>query len=76
MGVCLYCFMFGNLPFWNNDEIEFVDIIKTMELTFPEDIACSDELKLLLSQLLVKDPEKRITLNEIKVTTFIICNPY
>ena len=59
--------MFGKLPFWANNEMEFVDTIKTMDLTFPEDIPCSDELKLLLRQLLEKDPKKRITLNEIKV---------
>ena len=72
LGVTLYCFVFGRCPFTAANEFELFNNIPREPLQFPEPneigFAISDELKDLLHRLLTKDPEKRITLEQVKVT--------
>ena len=72
MGVCLYCFLFGNLPFWTENMTEIFDEIKSKEVVIPQ--SCNIHLRELLLRLLEKDPKKRITLAEIKVNPWITDN--
>ncbi|GLE09668.1 hypothetical protein PINS_up021439 [Pythium insidiosum] len=60
VGVTLYALKFGFLPFFSNDMIKLFEKIEQDPLVFPTD--CQDEeLKDLISRLLEKDPEKRIS---------------
>lgn len=68
MGCTLYCLLFGRIPFEKTGMIELYQSIRTDELEF--DSECNPELKELLHQLMEKDPQKRITMEEIRVGSF------
>lgn len=83
LGVTLYCLMFNNLPFNGVNEFDICKKIVDTELKFPQikhtsRVTDSDveELQLakdLIKQLLQKDPNRRISLEEVKhhkFTTF------
>ncbi|KAJ3284034.1 hypothetical protein HK104_010125 [Borealophlyctis nickersoniae] len=67
MGVTLYCFVFGRVPFMAETEFELFNVISKKPLEFPDEPAVDEDLRDLLSRILVKDPMQRITLEEIKV---------
>lgn len=71
LGVTLYCFVFGRCPFTAANEFELFNNIPREPLQFPDPneigFDISDALKDLLYRLLTKDPEKRITLEQVKV---------
>eukprot|EP01025_Chloroclados_australasicus_P041400 TRINITY_DN4384_c0_g3_i1.p1 TRINITY_DN4384_c0_g3~~TRINITY_DN4384_c0_g3_i1.p1 ORF type:complete len:881 (+),score=81.81 TRINITY_DN4384_c0_g3_i1:160-2802(+) len=64
LGVCLYCMVFGVLPFRGNI-LEMYDNIKSQKLTFPDDVEASPELKDLLQRILHKDPIRRALLFDV-----------
>ncbi|CAH1393517.1 unnamed protein product [Nezara viridula] len=66
MGVTLFCFVFGKLPFEADSLPILYQKIRTENLEFPETPSISSELKHLIIQLLTKDPEQRISLSNIK----------
>jgi serine/threonine protein kinase len=69
MGVTLYCMVFGVCPFWpghSNDIINLQERIIHQKLSFPDEPEISPELKDLLTQLLEKDPSRRITVPKIR----------
>lgn len=83
VGVILYCLIFNDLPFNGFNEFELFKNIVRDELKFPKikqsskvtdvDIEEMKLLKDLIKKLLVKDPDQRISLNDIKnheFTTF------
>lgn len=73
LGVTLYCFIFGRCPFIADTEFElFFNVIPKQPLEFPKDIPIPDDLKDLLMKLLEKDPNKRITLEEVKVNIYLL----
>ncbi|KAI9490109.1 kinase-like domain-containing protein [Zychaea mexicana] len=76
LGVTLYCFIFGQCPFTAATEFELFDTIPTEPLRFPdpEEIGfdISDELKHLLHRLLTKNPDERITLEQVKHHPWVI----
>lgn len=65
MGVCLYCFRYGRIPFNRATVLDMYDAIQTDQPKIPEDEdpAFADILK----RLLEKDPEQRITMAELRV---------
>lgn len=65
MGVTLYCLRYGHIPFNRPGVLEMYEAITTEEPTIPEDE--NPNLKDLLLRLMEKDPEKRITMPEIRV---------
>ena len=65
MGCTLYCLLFGKIPFEKTGMIELYQAIRTDELHFDGD--CNPELQELLRSLMEKDPQKRITMEEIRV---------
>ncbi|CAB4004813.1 calcium calmodulin-dependent kinase kinase 1-like isoform X2 [Paramuricea clavata] len=67
MGITLYCFVFGKIPFNHNNRISLYELIKTSELEFPEDCQISPGLEDLLNRMLIKDPSNRITIPDMKV---------
>ncbi|XP_076257097.1 calcium/calmodulin-dependent protein kinase kinase 1-like isoform X6 [Rhynchophorus ferrugineus] len=66
MGVTLYAFVYGHVPFHDENIIGLYSKIRNQQVTFPEKTAVSTELKDLIKKMLEKDPSKRIAMHEIK----------
>ena len=65
LGVCFYFMMFNCFPFYN--EINNFDYnLRNEDLIIPEDNNISPEFKDLIKRILNKEPNKRLTLNQIK----------
>lgn len=67
LGVTLYCFVFGQLPFVDSSIIGLFNKIQEEDLHFPKGPPISDSLKDLILHLLDKDASQRYTITEIKV---------
>jgi [calcium/calmodulin-dependent protein kinase] kinase len=67
MGVSLYCLRYGRIPFERAGVLEMYEAIKTEVLKLPEDE--DDGFKDLMTRLLEKDPEKRIEMVELRVSS-------
>lgn len=74
LGVTLYCFIFGQCPFIAATEFELFDTIPTQPLTFPPDFDIDADLKDLLTRLLAKNPDDRITLDQVKRHPWVIAD--
>ncbi|XP_048370857.1 calcium/calmodulin-dependent protein kinase kinase 2-like [Sphaerodactylus townsendi] len=74
MGITLYCFIFGQCPFMDERILSLHSKIKSQMLEFPDQPDVSDELKDLITQMLDKNPESRITVPEIKVHPWVTKN--
>ena len=74
IGIMLYEMLFGFNPFTisqdNLSAAEFAEFIKNTDITFPDqlhhDIRYSNEITSLISELLEKDPAKRIDIDFIQ----------
>ncbi|KAJ3258769.1 hypothetical protein HK103_003363 [Boothiomyces macroporosus] len=66
MGVTLYCLLFGRVPFAAQSEIELFHVINKQPLVYPRNITVSAKVQDLLSRTLEKDPEKRITMEQLR----------
>lgn len=68
MGVTLYAFVYGVLPFYDTNIVALYGLIQHQGLKFPSGgpSSTSSQLKDLLIRMLSKDPSRRITLPEIK----------
>lgn len=69
MGVTLYCLRYGRIPFEKSSMIELYESIRSEEVPLADekDSTFSD----LMQRLLTKDPEMRITMEEIRVRFYI-----
>lgn len=67
MGITLYAFVYGRVPFHDENVIGLYSKIRHQPIEFPEKPELSAELKNLISKMLVKDPSRRVTIAEIKV---------
>lgn len=67
MGITLYAFVYGNVPFHDENIVALYSKIRHQFVEFPAEPVVSDKLKNLIRRMLIKDPNKRITLPEIKV---------
>ncbi|XP_007433327.1 calcium/calmodulin-dependent protein kinase kinase 2 isoform X1 [Python bivittatus] len=74
MGITLYCFVFGQCPFMDERILSLHSKIKSQMLEFPDQPDISDELKDLITQMLDKKPESRITVPEIKLHPWVTKN--
>ncbi|XP_013397149.1 calcium/calmodulin-dependent protein kinase kinase 1 isoform X3 [Lingula anatina] len=71
MGITLYSFVYGHCPFQDEYVLGLHKKILTDPVIFPESPAVSEDLKDLISKMLQKDPDQRITLPEIKVHPWV-----
>ncbi|KAI9017239.1 kinase-like domain-containing protein, partial [Gaertneriomyces semiglobifer] len=55
MGVTLYCFVFGRVPFMAETEFELFNVISRKPIEFPDEIPIDDSLRDLFMRLLDKD---------------------
>lgn len=65
LGVLLYTMVFGNFPFRAKKEEKLFELITEANLIFPKNIEVSDEVKILISKMMVVKPSKRISLESI-----------
>ncbi|CAD5125381.1 DgyrCDS13618 [Dimorphilus gyrociliatus] len=66
LGVTLYCFVYGQLPFIDPSIIGLYKKIQESDVSFPKEPTVSETLKDLILHLLDKDVNKRYTITEIK----------
>lgn len=66
MGITLYCFIFGKIPFIHENRFSLYELIKTSVLKFPEEKTFSPSLEDLLLRMLIKDPMERISMAAMK----------
>ncbi|KAJ1795864.1 hypothetical protein LPJ59_004097 [Coemansia sp. RSA 2399] len=64
LGVCLYGFMFGTLPFKGSTVVEIMDSISSDDISFPG--PHDEQLQDLLLRMLERNPDARITIAEIR----------
>jgi [calcium/calmodulin-dependent protein kinase] kinase len=69
MGVSLYCLRYGRIPFEREGVLDMYQAIRTETPRFPQDE--NPDFVDLMGRLMEKDPEKRITMPELRVS-FII----
>ncbi|KAK8876425.1 hypothetical protein M9Y10_006632 [Tritrichomonas musculus] len=69
LGIILYSLSTGNLPFYNTNINKLVNIICKYSPIYPSSI--DPMARDLISRLLIKDPEQRISIEEIKTHPFI-----
>lgn len=67
MGVTLYAFVYGQIPFHDDNVLALYSKIQNDTVVFREKPLVSEELKDLISRMLHKDPSQRLTLPEVKV---------
>ncbi|KAJ1351739.1 Calcium/calmodulin-dependent protein kinase kinase [Parelaphostrongylus tenuis] len=67
LGITLYAFVIGKVPFWDNYVIALHRKIKNDPVIFPEEPHLSDPLKDVILGMLKKDPGHRLLLQEVKV---------
>ena len=65
LGVLLYAMLFGNFPFKASKQEKLFELINEANLVFPKNIEVSDEVKNLLLKIIVIDPSKRLSLEDI-----------
>ncbi|RKU43555.1 hypothetical protein DL546_002422 [Coniochaeta pulveracea] len=70
MGVSLYCLRYGRIPFEAPVIVEMYDAIRNQEVKFPPDE--DPEFVELMHRLLEKDPEKRITMEELRGHPWVV----
>lgn len=68
MGVTLYAFVYGHVPFHDENIVALYSKIRHQAVEFPTKPEISEPLKELIKKMLIKDPTSRITLPNIKVT--------
>ena len=65
LGVLLYTMLFGNFPFRANSEEKLFELISEGKVIFPNYVDVSDEVKKLLLKIIVIEPRKRMSLEDI-----------
>ncbi|KRT79407.1 protein kinase [Oryctes borbonicus] len=74
MGVTLFAFIYGQIPFHDLNILGLYSKIRHQPVEFPETPAISRELKDLIEKMLVKDPDERINLAEVKEHPWVTNN--
>lgn len=66
MGVTLYCLRFGKIPFERGGVLELYDAIRNDDVELGDN--CEEDFRDLMHRILEKEPEKRITMDELRVS--------
>ncbi|XP_063697384.1 calcium/calmodulin-dependent protein kinase kinase 2 isoform X2 [Culicoides brevitarsis] len=66
LGATLFSLVYGNVPYSASSVIEVYEKIKSENIQFPPKPKISNDLKSLITEMLIKDPTHRITLPQIK----------
>jgi [calcium/calmodulin-dependent protein kinase] kinase len=68
MGVTLYAFVYGQVPFRDDNVMALYSKIQNEPVVFQERPPICEELQDLINRMLHKDPSQRLTLPEVKVS--------
>ncbi|XP_029426767.1 calcium/calmodulin-dependent protein kinase kinase 2 [Rhinatrema bivittatum] len=71
IGITLHCFVFGQCPFMDERILSLHNKIKSQSLEFPDQPDIGDDLKDLITHMLDKNPESRISVPEIKLHPWV-----
>ncbi|XP_070135828.1 calcium/calmodulin-dependent protein kinase kinase 1 isoform X2 [Drosophila bipectinata] len=71
LGVTLYSLVYGNVPFFGETVPFLYEKIKNDSVVFPQTVTISDQLKNCLLMMLEKDPNKRITVPQLKENNWV-----
>ena len=71
LGMTFYAIIYQKLPFDAYNEFKLFENILNFQLEFPEDKQVDERLKDLIRKMLEKDPEKRITIDGVKLHPWI-----
>ncbi|XP_067102516.1 calcium/calmodulin-dependent protein kinase kinase 1b [Osmerus mordax] len=74
MGITLYCFVFGKVPFFDDYILALHAKIKNAPVKFPEMPVSTEDLKELISMMLDKNAETRVSIPEIKLHRWVTEN--
>ncbi|CAD8174723.1 unnamed protein product [Paramecium pentaurelia] len=74
LGVIIYTLLIGKPPFETQDVKTTYKKIKACQYTFPDHVVISDNAKNLITKMLVLDPSKRPTLDQILQHPFMTSN--
>lgn len=74
LGVIVYALLYGRPPFETTDVKKTYKKIKEGQFTFNEEVNVSSNAKNLISRVLVVDPSKRLTLEQIMAHPFMNSN--
>jgi [calcium/calmodulin-dependent protein kinase] kinase len=72
MGICLYCLYVGHLPFEENSIVDLMGSIRDKEVEYPD--GTNPKLKDLISRILEKNPDSRITMDEVRQHPWVTLN--
>ncbi|KAK2708388.1 hypothetical protein QYM36_014110, partial [Artemia franciscana] len=73
MGITLYTFVYGRLPFQDDNILSLYNKIQYQPLKFPQSPSISNELKDLVTKMLRKNPAERLELQQIKDHSWVTC---
>jgi serine/threonine protein kinase len=76
LGVCLYYMVTDTFPFAAESYTELEEKVLFDEVTFPINMGLSDNLQDLLKRLLVKDPRRRIPVQDIRLHSWWTSSRY
>ena len=65
LGIIIYAILIGKTPFETNHFSELLEKVKRMDYSFPKNKNIDNDAKDLVNKKLVKDPSKRLTLEQI-----------
>ena len=71
LGCTLYSLVYGKVPFHDENILALYNKIRVQDLVFPDQPEVSPEIKDLIQKMLIKDPQERIPLAEIKVHDWV-----
>ncbi|KAK7205459.1 kinase-like domain-containing protein [Myxozyma melibiosi] len=72
LGVTLFCLIYGKCPFTADNEFELFNVIAKEPVVFPDNVDLPDEAKNLILNLLEKNPDKRMSIAEIKKNPWVL----
>jgi [calcium/calmodulin-dependent protein kinase] kinase len=70
MGVTLYCLRFGRIPFEKQGIVDLYESIKNDDVELGQ---CDDDFRDLMLRILKKDPQQRITMEELREHSWVTC---
>lgn len=74
LGVIIYTLLVGKPPFETSNVKKTYSRIRTNAYSFPDHVSVSEKAKSLVKRILVKEPSKRLNLDDIMNSEFMTSN--
>ena len=75
LGIILYTLLIGKTPFEDKDDQLIIKKIKLNSYSFPNNVIISENAKNLISKILILDPKKRPSIDQIIIHDFFTQEP-